>query len=110
MDVLKSIESPIVCQLLFEHDARVTHCFRNVTCKAAALRASDTIRWTVNRTMARLNAPIVRCIVRSVCTFSNCKLAMRFLVVFAAVQEASRLAAEALSVMLKCDRASSRGK
>jgi hypothetical protein len=68
MDVVKSIESPTICQSTFGSDARVTHFFLSVTCNAAALRASDTIRWTVIRVMAKLNAPMVRCIVRRVCT------------------------------------------
>jgi hypothetical protein len=109
MNVVKSIEPPAICQSTSEPDARVTHCFLNVTCNAAALRASETIRWTVNSVMAKLNAPMVRCIVRSVCTCCSCRLAMSVLVEFLDVQETSR-AAEALSVMLKCDRASSRGK
>jgi hypothetical protein len=51
---------------------------------------------------------MVRCIVRNVCTCCSCRLAISLRVPFVAVHGTSR-AAEALRVMLKCERASSRG-
>jgi hypothetical protein len=109
MHIAKSVEASTYRQLCLFYGRSFPYLFLSVTCNAAALLASDTIRWTVRRTRARLKAPMVRCIVRSVCTCCSCRLAISFLVVFVAVHGTSR-AAEALRVMLKCDRASSRGK
>lgn len=51
-------------QLVFS----ATHVFLSGTWISATLLASEMIRWTVNNANARLKAPRVRCIVRSVCT------------------------------------------
>lgn len=76
-------------------------------CRRHALFASHTILSTVSPTTTRLNAPIVKCVVRSVCTFANCKLAMKALV---ALRSAVSWLKAGATVILKDWEDSKRGK